>query len=76
MGPHVCAEFPRDDVPAVIVQDRAEIEPPPADDLHIGEVGLPTLIDGCGLVFELAGRLDHNEGRAGDQVVRLQYPIR
>jgi hypothetical protein len=27
LGPHVCAKFPRDDVPAVIVQDRAEIEP-------------------------------------------------
>ncbi len=30
-----------DDVAAVIVQDRAEIEPPPTDDLQIGEVGLP-----------------------------------
>jgi hypothetical protein len=28
------------------------------DDLQIGEVGLPKLIDGCGLVLELIGRLD------------------
>jgi putative transposase len=40
LGSHVCAEFPRDDVAAVIVQDRAEIEPAPTDDLQIGEVGL------------------------------------
>ena len=33
LGPHVRTEFPRDDVPAVIVQDRAEIEPAPPDDL-------------------------------------------
>jgi len=33
LGSHVRAEFPRDDVAAVIVQDRAEIEPAPADDL-------------------------------------------
>ena len=39
--------------------------------LEVGEVGLPKLIDGRRLVFELAGRLDHNEGRTGDQIVRL-----
>ena len=30
------------DVAAVIVEDRAEIEPAPADDLQVGEVGLLT----------------------------------
>ena len=34
--PHVCAEFPRDDIAAVIVQDRTKIEPAPADDLQVG----------------------------------------
>ena len=76
LGSHVRAKFPRDDVPAIIVQNRAEIEPAPADDLQICEVSLPKLVDGRGLVFELIGRLDDNEGRAGDQVVRFQYPIR
>ena len=31
--PHVGAEFPRDDVAAVIIKDRAEIKPAPAYDL-------------------------------------------
>ena len=39
--PHVGAQFPRDDIAAVIIQDRAEIEPAPADDLQISEVSLP-----------------------------------
>ena len=43
---------------------------------EIGEVGLPKLVDGRGLVFELARRLDHDEGGTGDQIVRLQDPIR
>ena len=45
------------------------IEPAPADDLEVGEVGLPQLVRGCGLVAELIGCLDDDEGRAGDQVV-------
>ena len=32
---HVSAELPSDDVSAVIVQDRAEIEPSPAQNLQI-----------------------------------------
>lgn len=35
------AELLRDDVAAVIVQDRAEIEPPPVQNLEAGKVGLP-----------------------------------
>lgn len=72
---HVCTELPCDDVAAVIVQDCTEIEPAPADDLQVGEVCLPKLVDSRRLVFELTGRFDHDEGWAGDQVVRLQYPI-
>jgi len=64
--PHVGAALPRDDVAAVIVQGRAEIKPPPANDLEIGEVGLPQLIDGRGFVFELTGSLDDDKGWAGD----------
>ncbi len=75
LSPHVCAEFPRDDVAAVIVQDRTKIEPAPADDLQVGEVGLLQLVDSRRLVFELTGRFDHDEGWAGDQVVRLQHAI-
>ena len=37
----VVAEFPGDDIAAVIVQDCAETIPAPANDLEVGEVGLP-----------------------------------
>ena len=76
LSPHVRAKLPRDDIAAVIIEDCAEIEPAPADDLQIGEVGLPKLVDGRRLVFELAGRVNHDEGGTGDQIVRLQDPIR
>ena len=70
-GAHVCAELPRDDVAAVIIQDRAEIKPSPAKNLEIGEVGLPKLMDRRGFIFEFACSLDHNKGRTGDKVVRF-----
>ena len=38
---HVCAKLPRNDVATVIIQDRAQIIPAPADDLEVGKVGLP-----------------------------------
>jgi hypothetical protein len=66
LGPHVGAKFPANDVAAVIIQasrglqanhcqliDRAEIKPAPADDLEVGEVGLPHLVNGGGFVREL-----------------------
>ena len=41
LGSHVGAKLPRDDVAAVVVEDRAEIEPPPAQNFEISEVCLP-----------------------------------
>jgi hypothetical protein len=35
---------------------------------------LPQLVDGRGFVFDHARRLYNDEGKAGDPVVRLQYP--
>jgi hypothetical protein len=64
-----------DDIAAVIVQDRAEIDLAPTDDLQICEVRLPELVYGCGLVFERARRLYNDEGWAGDQIARPQDPI-
>jgi hypothetical protein len=61
---HVGAELPGDDVAAVVVEDRGEVEPAPADDLQVGEIGLPKLVPGG----ELIGGLYHHEGRTGDQV--------
>ncbi len=57
-----------DDIAAVIVQDRAEIEPAPPQNLEIGKVGLPQLVDGRCLVLELVRSFQHDERRAGDQV--------
>ena len=36
-----------DDVEAIIVEDSAEIEPAPSEDLDIGEISVPELIDRC-----------------------------
>ena len=56
VGPHGGAQLPRDDVAREVVEDGRQIEPAPADDLEIGEVGLPELVGGGGLVLELVGR--------------------
>ncbi len=72
---HAGAELPGDHVTGEVIQYRRQIHPAPADDLQVREVGLPHLIDGRGLVFELAGRLDDNEGRTGDQIVGLEKPV-
>src|SRR5512139_433191 len=44
LGLHGRTQFVGDDVAREVVQDRTEIEPAPADDLEIGEVGLPELV--------------------------------
>ena len=75
-SPHVGAKLPGDDVAAVIVEDGAEIEPAPSQNFDLGKVCLPELIDRCGFVFRLAGRLDDNESWAGDQIMCLEDPIR
>ena len=72
LSPHVGAQLPSDDVAAVIVQNRAEIEPAPAQYLDVGEVGLPKLIDRSRFVFELVGCFDDDEGRTGDQIMCFQ----
>ena len=45
LSPHVRAELPRNDVTAEIVQSRAEVEPAPADDHKIDEIGLLEFVD-------------------------------
>src|SRR5580704_1081307 len=72
---HRRAELPGDDVTREVVQDRAEVKPAPADDLEIGEVGLPKVVRRRGLVLELIGSLHDDIGGTGDQVVVLQQAI-
>ena len=73
--PHVGAKLPGHDVAAVIVEDRAEIEPAPVEDFDVGKVCLPELVDPSCLIFKLVRRLKHDEGRAGDQIMRLECAI-
>lgn len=75
LSAHVRAEFPRDDVATVVIQDRAEIIPTPTDDLEVGEVCLPHLVDCCGFVFKLVSRFDDNIIGRGDQIRRLQDTV-
>ncbi len=75
LGLHGRAQLPGDDIAREVVEDGGEIEPSPADDLQIGEVGLPELVRRRRLVLELVGGLDDDEGRAGDQVLRLEQPV-
>ena len=58
--------FQADNVAREVIENGAEIKPAPTDDLDVGEVSLPTLVDTARLVFELTARLDHHKGRAGD----------
>ena len=75
LRPHGGAELPGDDVARVIVEHRRQIHPAPADDLEVGEVGLPHLVGPGGFGVELVRGLDHHIGRAGDQVVGLEKPV-
>ena len=58
-----------------IVEHGRQVEPAPADHLEVGEIGLPELVGRGGLVLERIGGLDHDEGRAGDQVACLQQAV-
>ena len=72
---HGRTELPGDNEAREVVQHRGEIVPAPARDLEIGEVSLPELVGGRGLVLELLGRFDDDVGRADDKIVRFQQPI-
>ena len=49
---HGRTELPGDNEAREVVQHRGEIVPAPARDLEIGEVSLPELVGGRGLVLE------------------------
>ena len=52
-----------------------QVHPARADDLEVGKIGLPHLVWSCRLVGKLGCRLDDDEGRAGDQIMRLQQTV-
>ena len=55
---HRGAQAPGDDVGAVVVEECRQIEPTPAEDLEIGEVGLLKLVRPNSFVMELIRRFD------------------
>lgn len=70
-GLHRRAQLPGNDVSAVIIQNRRQIEPA----LQISEVGLPELVRPRCLVLELVCGRQNHIGRAGDQIVGLEDAI-
>ena len=74
-GSHICTELPADNVAREIIKNGREVELAPANHLQISEVGLPHLIWPSGLILELIGRLDDDEGWARDQISGLQDAI-
>ena len=74
-GFHVGAQLLGNDIAAVIIQDCGQVKPAPTNDLQVGEVRLPKLVNGRSLILELVGGLDHDESRAGDQIMGFQDPI-
>ena len=61
-GLHRGAELPGDDVTAVVVEDGREVEPAPADDLEIGEVGFPASPGRCAQWRKLQDRITEARG--------------
>ena len=62
-GLHVGTQLPGNDIAGIIIMDSTEIEPAPANDLQIGKVSLPLLIDGgCLSLNSLATLMTMNAG--------------
>ena len=72
LGPHRAAQLPGDDVTREVIQHDRQLHQAPPDDLEVGEVRLPHLVRARGLGVEAIRRLDHDIGRAGNQVMGLQ----
>lgn len=72
---NVCAELPRDDVTAVVVENRVEVEPAATNNLDVDEDSLPKPVDCRCLVFELVRRLEYDERWAGDHIIGFQHAI-
>src|SRR5260370_31603635 len=72
---HGRAQLPGQDVAREVIEHSGQVEPAPADDLEVGEVGLPKLVWSGSRISEAIGRLHQDEGRAGDQAMALQEPI-
>ena len=72
LSPHRAAQPPRNDVAGEVIQNVEQIEPTPADDLEVGEVGLPHLVGAGGLGLEIVRSFHHDIGRTTDQIMAFK----
>lgn len=72
---HRRAQFPWDDIAAVIVQDRGQIIPTLTNDFEVGKIRLPHLVDSRRFVFELIRGFNHHIIGCCDQIRFLQNAI-
>lgn len=75
LGLHVAAELPANDVARVVVEDRGQVKPAPANDLEVGEVGLPHLVCCRRLLLKQIRSLDDDECGVCDQVEGFELMI-
>jgi len=54
---HRREQLPGNNVAGVIVQDAAQIIPAPTDDLEVGEIRLPQLVDTIGRMMKIGRQL-------------------
>ena len=74
-GRHRRGQSPGQNVTGKIVQNGTQIVPPPTDDLELGEIRLPHLIDPFSRGLELITRSDQVKGRTGNEVEAFQDAI-
>ena len=72
---HGGTQLPSQDVARVIIQNRGQIEPAPADGFEVSKVGLLQLVRRRRRVDEPDRRLHQDLGRTNDQVMSLQKTV-
>ena len=71
---HLLHQVIADQETAVVIDHTTDKIPNSVQDMEVGEVRLPELVDMCRLAMILFGCLEH-QGRFADQTVFLQQPV-
>ena len=74
-GCHVSGQPPGENVAGEVIKDGVKLVPSPADDLELGEVCLPHLVDAFGRFPEVVSGGYHLESRAGNQVKAVENAV-
>jgi len=74
-GAHAGTQSPGGDKSRKVIQYRRQVIPSPADNLEVGEIGLPQLIHALARVLECLSGLHQDIRRAGYQIPGLQHPV-